>query len=286
METRAQYGMKTGYRLLPRQFGDYGGVKIFEIEEVCVETNTMSFDEYLECRGLCLILKLFSFSQFDTIGRHLREAKIDRFEFIEAVTHKIASGKVGELSEIYADFVSDTRTELFASPEEMTAFYSREENYQGLLSGQLGDNLLRRHSARMLFNQEGLAIQVAYRVLGRLLCKHGADPLAIEALGEACRWVMATRDVYAAIHLSPSAFEPAALTLSFDVPGWYAADPDCVEPLAGMGRTTSLSLGRDQPETARLVEIYTKMYGGTPVFWAAKMIDSMDISVLWRSPRG
>ena len=34
--------MKTKFRILPKQFGEYGGEKVFEIEKVCVGTNTMS----------------------------------------------------------------------------------------------------------------------------------------------------------------------------------------------------------------------------------------------------
>ena len=47
-ETRERYGLQAKYRLLSRQFGEYAGEKVFEIEEVCIATNTMSFQEYLD----------------------------------------------------------------------------------------------------------------------------------------------------------------------------------------------------------------------------------------------
>ena len=67
-ENRERYGMITKFRLLPRQFGEYRSGKCFEIEEVCVGTNTMPFEDYVECRGISLLVTLFN-------GRHaFREA--------------------------------------------------------------------------------------------------------------------------------------------------------------------------------------------------------------------
>ena len=53
---RKKFGMKTKFRVLPNQFGEYNK-KIIETEEVCIETNTMSFSEYLECRGFSFVIK-------------------------------------------------------------------------------------------------------------------------------------------------------------------------------------------------------------------------------------
>ena len=79
--------LQTRFRLMPRSFGNYElfGEKFsaVEFEEICVANNTMSFEEYLDCRemdltveiinngrlfhelsGLC---KQFGFSWFDII---------------------------------------------------------------------------------------------------------------------------------------------------------------------------------------------------------------------------
>lgn len=44
--SRRDFGIKTRWRVLPRSFGDYEGRKALEIEEVCVETSTLSFADY------------------------------------------------------------------------------------------------------------------------------------------------------------------------------------------------------------------------------------------------
>ena len=42
------FSMKSKYRVIPRQFGDYFGKKIFEIDKVCISTNTMTYQNYLK----------------------------------------------------------------------------------------------------------------------------------------------------------------------------------------------------------------------------------------------
>ena len=52
---RARHGMQTRWRVLPRCFGRYEilgrGVAVAEVEEICVATDTLSFEDYLACRA-------------------------------------------------------------------------------------------------------------------------------------------------------------------------------------------------------------------------------------------
>ena len=48
--------------LLPKQFGDYRGKKILEIEQICVGTSSMNYEEYLNCRNYSFIVKLLGHS--------------------------------------------------------------------------------------------------------------------------------------------------------------------------------------------------------------------------------
>ena len=62
-ETRQQYEMKTRFRILPRCFGYYNvlgkQVVAAEIEEVCVSTNTLSFEDYIKCRKMHLLIHIY-----------------------------------------------------------------------------------------------------------------------------------------------------------------------------------------------------------------------------------
>ena len=59
-----KYGMKSKFRVLPKQFGEYCGEKVFEIEKICVATNTMSFESYLNCRNYSFILQILGHEIF------------------------------------------------------------------------------------------------------------------------------------------------------------------------------------------------------------------------------
>ena len=55
---REKYSIDGKYRLVPLNFGDYMGEKVFDIEEVGIATNTMTFNDYLWLRGLCLFTEV------------------------------------------------------------------------------------------------------------------------------------------------------------------------------------------------------------------------------------
>lgn len=61
-ENVRKFGMKKKYRITPRSYGRY---KVFgedfvsvEAEAICVETNTLSYEEYLDCREMDLTVEI------------------------------------------------------------------------------------------------------------------------------------------------------------------------------------------------------------------------------------
>ena len=62
-ETKEKYKMKTKFRVVPRCYGSYEvygrETNVAEIEEICTSHNTLSFDDYLECRKMNLIINIF-----------------------------------------------------------------------------------------------------------------------------------------------------------------------------------------------------------------------------------
>ena len=59
-----KYNMKSKFRILPKEYGIYKGTKTFEIEKICVETNTMSYESYLNCRNHSLFVRLLNHKLF------------------------------------------------------------------------------------------------------------------------------------------------------------------------------------------------------------------------------
>ncbi len=141
-----QYGFTKKYRVLPRSFSDLDFVgKSIEIEEIVVATNTFSFEEYLKARVLHLILAVvYNGGPFGGFFKIARERDIDLKELL----FKLHDGFANHpgLSDLYKEFITETREELFDSYEEATSFYLDPENFNRLVSGEIGKNLLQTYA--------------------------------------------------------------------------------------------------------------------------------------------
>jgi hypothetical protein len=118
---RSKYDYKTKFRIIPRQFGEYAGEKCFEVEEVCVATNTMPIEDYVECRGFAFISNLISNEQYDIIRRHIKEININMYGFLYEIWMLIKSGTT-ECAHIYKIFLEETQRELWRSKEAIYEF--------------------------------------------------------------------------------------------------------------------------------------------------------------------
>ena len=54
---RKEFGYKGKFRIVPLNFGEYDGSRIFDYEEVGVITKDMSFDDYLYLRVIALFVQ-------------------------------------------------------------------------------------------------------------------------------------------------------------------------------------------------------------------------------------
>jgi radical SAM superfamily enzyme YgiQ (UPF0313 family) len=147
-----KHEMLSKYRVLPKQFGDYHGKKVFEIEQVCVGTNTMSYESYLNCRNFSFILQLLSASIFSPIYKLTQKLGISWHEVVKKTAELIRTKDFkGKFKDLYIEFCTEAENELFESREEAIKFYQKEENYQSLLKGDIGENLLGKYGAKGFF---------------------------------------------------------------------------------------------------------------------------------------
>lgn len=280
-ETREKYGLVTRFRVLPRQFGDYRGRKVFEVEEVCIETNTMSHEDYNACRGLALISTVFASEQYDAVRRILMEYGIEFSEFLLALHDRVDKQQSETaIKRIYLDYLDATLTELFPSMADLFAHYSRPENYKKMLAGDAGDNLLRRFRAQMHlkagteFTQ--LAIDLVRDMVGARLGND--DQRALNALET---WLLLTRQLAPVFSPAGPPAEDEILDLEFDVAGWYEADD--VSPLLDFDRQTSYRLFWDKKAIGDIIGQSQKMYTGDIEHNAARVIVDGSLRGLWRS---
>jgi radical SAM superfamily enzyme YgiQ (UPF0313 family) len=147
---RKEYGMKGKYRLVPLNFGEYGGVRIFDVEETCYKTKDMSFEDYLFIRGLSLVIEVINNSRpFASIFKYVKSLDIKPSKFIMEVYNSIDSApKI--VKNILQGFMDETSNELWGSEEELIRFYRKDDNYNKLYTGQVGGNLIYKYKAMSL----------------------------------------------------------------------------------------------------------------------------------------
>ena len=165
--TRGQYEMTARYRVLPRCFGTYqfGGeapVISAEIEEVCVATKDMSFEDYLECRLFHLTVEIF---YNDSVASELIEFlnlfNISTFDWLLHI-HNQRHFFPEALKRLYRQFYEETRDELWPSRKDLERFVRRNEAIGKYVSGELGKNLIFGYKALALRNVIKEVIGVAY----------------------------------------------------------------------------------------------------------------------------
>ena len=101
-EAIKKYKMKAKYRVLPKQFGEYRGEKIFEIEKICAETNTMSYQSYLNCRNYSFIVKLLNHRIFSPIYKLTQQFEISWYDLTMTVNKVIQDEDFkGKLKDLY-----------------------------------------------------------------------------------------------------------------------------------------------------------------------------------------
>lgn len=142
---REQHGFETRFRSLARNFGRYAGEPVFELEEVVVSTNTLSFDDYLECRKLQLFLEIYHREElFKELLEYVKQNGVSVGMYIMALLGRIDEAP-GEVRLLFADYVLEAKNELFVSPEE--ALNVLKSNYEKIASQDIGGNLLQKYSA-------------------------------------------------------------------------------------------------------------------------------------------
>ncbi len=278
--SRDRYGMETKFRLLPRQFGEYDGEKIFEIEEVCVGTNTMPFRDYLECRGLSLIVSTFNNDALDIFRHLLVEMNVNKFDFIMAVYSEIkATDSI--LSKVVSGYLAESENELFDSIEDLIKEYSRDESYEQLLHGEIGDNLMRKYSSMLVVDQYRNTVELAGRVLVRMVDGHGSNDWST-GVQDVVKWAIGVRDIDSLLNLDTDAFADFDVDFEFDVPSWYQSRGNGSN-LLDYRHKTHLTFKTEEERIRSIVDNAIRLFGKNRDFWVARLLERYPASNFWRT---
>ncbi len=277
-ESRQKYAMESKFRLLPRQFGEYSGHKCFEIEEVCIATNTMSFEEYLECRGFSLIATILSNDQFDVIPRHLNELGIDIYDFNIYVWDLVRSGET-KISDLYLDYLKETREELWDSSQALIEYYTNEDNYRKLLFGETGDNKLRKYRTKAFLEQSEAMTELAYTAIRQMLGEK-TDQEIINSLSAAEKWVIATRHIGNNINNASHDEISTELYLPYDVSAWYNATTN-TSLLTTYSKSVHYKIYSNKKHIMQMMEDGKRLFGNNISFTVGKLLINFSVKSFW-----
>lgn len=278
-ESRTQYQMKTRYRLLPRQFGEYYGEKCFEVEEVCVETNTMPFKDYLDCRGFALIMAIIANEQFDIVRRYIHELKLSLYEYVLRVWELVKASDTC-FSQLYSQYLDETCTELFDSEEALYQSLSQPGQYSRLITSEIGDNLLRKYVAKAILIDYSESVDFAYRVL-REVAGYKVTADVKDSLEAAMQWAAAIRNIYLLFTNESIIDRVDTLNLQYDVQSWYDNVDDSVQLLEYRVPTT-YRISHDKERVTEILSESQALFGEDRLFQLGKIFIFRRVNSLWR----
>jgi hypothetical protein len=155
-DSRQRFGFRTRFRVVARDVGRYLDEPVVETEEMVVETPTFSFDDYLEARVFHLLLTTYYYEgNFEEAFEFARQNGVKAFDVIRRLQSLLPAAPP-EFRQTIDDFVRESQEELFSTREACVEWAKR--NFQGLVQGELGGNLLSKYSmlTRFYVTQEAL----------------------------------------------------------------------------------------------------------------------------------
>ncbi len=149
--TRAKYGISSHFRILPRDFAKLQNGRVaVEIEEVISSTSTMSFQDYQEARKLHLMVAVvYNGGGLSPLLRLLRQNNVSIVGLLQRLVADIKSAPPSVLA-VYNSFVRLTTEELWETEDELREYVRTGNNYEKLLNGEIGINLIQTHTAMSL----------------------------------------------------------------------------------------------------------------------------------------
>lgn len=174
-QARREYGMKTKFRINPRSFGRYPmlGMPIcaVETEEICIENNTLSAEDYFECRELDLTIEiLHNTGMFEELTGVCHWLGFSWFDFLYRFFEKRRL-RGAKLTNLYDKFTSDCQSRLWDSRETLQAHV--ENHLDTYLNDPYGTNEMAISKAVAFFELQEEFHDVMFAEMEALLASQG-----------------------------------------------------------------------------------------------------------------
>ena len=196
---REKYGLVTKFRTLPGNVGNYNILNeehpVAEIEEIVVGSNTLSMNDYVECRIMNLIIKTFYnnniFNEIHSTQRAMGISPFDCLVYIkdheEMYTEKV--------KKIIESFVTETTEDLFDTREKANEYVLSPNIINKYINGELGTNELFLHSS-LLFNEFKDISDLIFESVKRVIKQKGLlTPLIENYLTDLKRFTLMRKNI-------------------------------------------------------------------------------------------
>ncbi len=175
-ESRNKWLTKTKFRINHRCFGSYQfgdqRIRAAEIEEVVVGLDTLTLEDYFECRLFYLTVGVFYMDEilFELI-EFLKAHDIKPSAFIRYIHTEGRKHFSRDLAGVYESFSTATRNELWESKEALLDYMkSADRTEEDIRAGKMGGyNVIFWHRARVLTGLVDEAIDAAFKSARELL---------------------------------------------------------------------------------------------------------------------
>lgn len=237
---RRQHGYCGKWRLVPLNFGQYEGSRVFDVEEVAVSSRYATFEDYLRVREFAFVTEtLYNNYIFWEVIRYLREFNISAYDWLAAVW-KGREEFPGQIKAVLESFVAQTKSELWDSEAELADFYGRPENYVRLLSGEISGNVIYKHKALLIARHIKAWINHIIDVARNLVLQRNVEELVRERVTAELDALQRYIDGKLAGVLDCTAdSEPFEIGFKYDVLSWLQSDVG--NPLSAFRRDTPVT---------------------------------------------
>lgn len=169
--TRTKYGIKTKHRIMPRSFAKYELFnEVFpaaETEEICIGTNTLSFDDYIHCRELDLLIEILH------NGRTFQELQglcdwigVSWFDFILRIFEKRRSLDMA-ITNLFDEYKDINIKRLWDTDEQVVEYVT--QNIDKFLALHEGTNEMARAKSIVFFKLLGTLTELLYSEMEGML---------------------------------------------------------------------------------------------------------------------
>ena len=278
-QERKKWGYKTKFRILPRDFVKLkNGKKILEIEEVIVASNTLSFDEYKEIRQLALIIFVNKIGiVYEPIIKFFTENDCDIFDvFLLMLKNKKTSNK--KIVNIFDKFLDATLSELWDSPEDIEQNYQNDQEFEKLISGESGYNVIQYYFTQILLTSMNEWTEYFIECCKEILKEFLSNETKSKIFNQICNYCRGlSHNVLGENRMSTN----PTYEFDFDMEKWLKKPNQQIEDFQ-LSKSVTYQFKFSNVQFEQL-EDNLRIFGSSSIGWTS-VVKNTQIHYLWRKP--